>query len=95
MAKDIHPISYSMRKSGRVQKVKQEVRITKYGADFVVRKNINTSTGQASVIATDLVKAIGDGIIGYKSSAKGKGYSGFAVRSQPDDFPRGVRAQSA
>lgn len=55
--------------------------------DFGVRKNINTSTRQASVIATDLVKAIGDGIIGHKSSAGGKEYSGFAVRSQPDDFP--------
>lgn len=57
--------------------------------DFGVRKNINTSSGQASsVIATDLVKAIGDGIIGNKSSAGGgKEYSGFAVRSQPDDFP--------
>lgn len=55
--------------------------------DFGVRKNINTSSGQASVIATDLVKAIGDGIIGHKSSAGGKEYSGFAVRSQPDDFP--------
>lgn len=54
--------------------------------DFGVRKNINTSTRQASVIATDLVKAIGDGIIGHKSSAGGKEYSGFAVRSQPDDF---------
>lgn len=54
-----------------------------------IRKNINTSTRQASVIATDLVKAIGDGIIGHKSSAGGgeKEYSGFAVRSQPDDFP--------
>lgn len=52
-----------------------------------IRKNINTSTRQASVIATDLVKAIGDRIIGHKSSAGGKEYSGFAVRSQPDDFP--------
>ena len=69
------------------KKAKQEVRVTKYGVDFGVKKNINTSTRQASVIATDLVKAIGDGIIGHKSSAGGKEYSGFAVRSQPDDFP--------
>lgn len=68
------------------KKAKQEVRVTKYGVDFGVRKNINTSSGQAFVIATDLVKAIGDGIIGHKSSAGGKEYSGFAVRSQPDDF---------
>lgn len=63
------------------------MRVTKYGVDFGVRKNINTSSGQAFVIATDLVKAIGDGIIGHKSSAGGKEYSGFAVRSQPDDLP--------
>lgn len=55
--------------------------------DFGVRKNINTSARQASVIATNLVKAIGDGIIKHKSSAWGKEYSGFAVRSQPDDLP--------
>ena len=70
------------------EKAKQEVRIAKYGMDFGVRKNINTSAGQAFVIATDLVKTIGDGIIGHKSSAGGKEYSGFAIRSQPDDLPK-------
>lgn len=70
------------------EKAKQEMRITKYGVDFGVRKNINTSAAQAFVIATDLVKTIGDGIIGHNSSAGGKEYSGFAVRSQPDDLPK-------
>ena len=69
------------------KKAKQEVRITEYGVDFGVRKNIDTFAGQASVIAADLVKTVGDGIIGHKSSAGGKEYSGFAVRSQPDDLP--------
>lgn len=69
------------------EKVKQEVRITKYGVDFGVKKNINTSTRQAPVIATDPVKIIGDGIIGHESSAGGKKYSGFAVRSQLGDLP--------
>lgn len=55
--------------------------------DFGVRKDINTSAGQASVITIDLVKTIGDGIIGHKSSAGGKEYCGFAVRSQLDDLP--------
>lgn len=70
------------------EKAKQEMRITKYGVDFGVRKNIDTSAAQAFVIVTDLVKTIGDGIIGHKSSAGGKEYSGFAVRSQPDDLPK-------
>lgn len=70
------------------EKAKQEMRITKYGVDFGVRKNIDTSAAQAFVIATDLVKTIGDGIIGHESSAGGKEYSGFAVRSQPDDLPK-------
>lgn len=73
--------------SALYKKAKQEVCITKYGVDFGVRKNIDTSAGQAFVIATDLVKAIGDGIIGHKSPVGGNEYSGFAVRSQPNDLP--------
>lgn len=94
MTQDAFPFNfireYSLQHFGHSaldKKAKQEVRVTKYGVDFGVRKNINTSARQASVIATNLVKAIGDGIIRHQSSAWGKEYSGFAVRGQPDDLP--------
>ena len=71
---------------GLREKAKQEMSIAKNGMYLRIRENVNAPAGQTLIGAGNLIKTVGNGIVGHKPSLRRKEYPGFAVRRKPDNF---------
>lgn len=72
--------------SNPCKEAKQEMSITEDSMDFSFRENVNTATRQPIIGTGNLVKTVGDGIIGHEAPLRRKKYAGLAVRREPDDL---------
>lgn len=68
------------------KEAKQQMCIAEDCMYLSIWENINAAPGQALVGTDNLIKAIGNGIVGDKAPLRRKEYAGFAVRSKPDNF---------
>ena len=68
------------------KEAKQQMCIAEDSVDFSIGENVNATAGQPLISAGNLVKSVGNGIVGDKTPLGRKEYAGFAVRSEPDNF---------
>ena len=72
-----------------VAEAHQEVGVSEHGVDLRLREYIHVIR-KALVIPSDLIEAVGDGVVGDESALRGEEDAALAVGAQPHDLPKAL-----
>ena len=71
------------------EEVHQKIRVAEYGMDLRLGKHVNVA-GKALVIPADLIKAVGNGVVGHEAALRGEKDAALAVSTEPYDLPEAL-----
>ena len=93
MAQD--PLAVSLFREGGLQDIRhprldeevhQEVGVSEHGMDLRLGEHVHVA-GKASVIPSDLVESVGDGVVGHEPALRRQEDAALAVGAEPHDLP--------